>query len=93
MKEKKKYMRNLESDRAIGRRSIHLAAFRSDVGKCIEDMSQFICRQVLGIMVPSIDGLFEEELFSKIVHIKRRESTSYPVHKICDGFESRHDYI
>ena len=37
-------------------RDIHFAGFRSYIGKRIEDMGQVVCRQVLGLMISSIDS-------------------------------------
>ncbi len=36
--------------------TLHFAALRSHVGKCVEDVCQLVSGEVLGIMVPAIYG-------------------------------------
>lgn len=41
-----------------GVRQVHFSGLRSDIGECIEDMGQFICREILGVVIAPIDRLF-----------------------------------
>lgn len=52
---------------------MYFPSIRLDVGECIEDVGEFVCRQVLGLMVSAIDCLQKvsndslEVRFGKIV--------------------------
>lgn len=36
---------------------LHFARFRADIGKSVENMGQFICWEILGIIVAAVDRL------------------------------------
>jgi hypothetical protein len=71
-----------------GGEDAHFATFWTHIGKRVEDMSQFVSREILGVVVASINGLYQN--ISQSTTSSKHGEEKYPVDKIRHRLESRH---
>ena len=59
---------------------IHFSGLGSDIGERIKDMGQFICREILGVVVAPVDRLYQ------LIPLKGSSfgMLAYPIDEICN---------